>query len=819
MGRCFKYVFASVVIWVSFLAVAQNSHATSAPLWQPDAIMKLAQETDDKYLGETHPCGGNEGVITLKHESTFKRACVFGTSESVQLARYVTRRGEFAYAVAFPNEPKFSHVNGLCPTLGQCVYGHASDTLLIQEGGAYPHYHATVKEFTKYLVRSPDDSTTYHFHHPSFLTYLKKGSTQLITGSATVSNDGRWILVELAEYGLLRIDAVSGEMRRIAARGTLPPSGGEITSFAISDDGRWVAAVGYRSGVYVFEVNNTCGDALTGFSSTTFGLETTPCRSVVVPANQFSPSAERLFAPRFSSNARQLTVHRREGPPVKVTLTQKGMGFWNPHYIAFGDSFTSGEGELEDHFYLPETNTSSNRCHVSTRSYPYLLESYWEFLATNLACSGSRIEGVQQASQEYDTSPARPPSAVSLSVGGNDADFIGKLKSCLGPRTCEWAQEKYRKATAIEIKNLFPRIVRLVQELKQSYSAAHMFMVGYPNSINAHPDARCSPVIGALLNDQERRYMSESIHYLNQVMEAAAKYTKIPFADIENAYGGERLCDNNATAMNGVRYGDDIAPVPFLETVKLIGSESFHPTPRGHYLTSLAIRSSITTSWESSACGEGCPFAETDLEIPSYWLEGEAPEPPPQLLSKKFMDSETYLGVPGALYKFVKRTFSPTSIVTFELHSEAKSLGQAVVLEDGSLTGKLTLPLDVEGYHTIHAFGASYSGEPIDIYQTIYIATSAESETDSKQKPDLSVVNTLNKQKNSEFTEEESRKIAYSPNEPTTKGVQVKATSLHPKNDTWYASVSPWYSWLGIGLVATSVPFLLWWIFFKKPKL
>jgi hypothetical protein len=425
------------------------------------------------------------------------------------------------------------------------------------------------------------------------------------------------------------------------------------------------------------------------------------------------------------------------------------------------------------------------------------------------------MDGVQKASREFGESRVRPPGAVSVSVGGNDADFIGKLKSCLGPGTCEWAQEKYRKATALEIKNLFPRLVSLIYELKRSYSGSRMFVVGYPNSINAHPEAHCSALIGTLLNSQEREYMSESIRYLNRVMEAAANYTEVSFADIEDSYGDERLCDSKATAMNGVRYGDDFAPIPFLETVKLIGAESFHPTPRGHYLASQAIRSSLTASWESPACSDGCPFEESNLNVPAYWLEGETPEPPPQLLSKDFLSRKVYDGAPKAFYEFLKRTFAPHSIVTFEFHSEVRELKRVMVSEDGSIKGELELPLDVEGYHTVHAFGTSYGGEPIDIYQTIYVAASDETKGDGTKKALIQGVPT----QSGESTNEASIENAHSQSEPTVKGAQIEATPQYPKNDTQTAKLLPWYSWVGVGIVAASAFFLLWWIFFKKPKL
>lgn len=838
MRRCIKYVFAMVVIWVGFGVLTQNTHAVpDEQLWKHNAITKLSETTDDRYLGDVYPCGGKEGLILLREQTSPKQACIFGTSNTVRLARYTTEDGAFAYGVAFPDEPHFTRIIGLCEGMAQCVYGQAGDRLLIQKAvGAQGYAYAVVDDFTKYLVRRLGGSPAYRFEYSSHLNYLKAGTSVLSVGVASVSSDGRWILIELLDYGLVRMDTTSGRITRIAARDSLPVSGGAVISFAISDDGRWVAAVGYADGAYIYEIDDTCGDEVTGYSLTFFSGETVSCRLAFVPANPFFPFAQRLFAPRFSSNAQQLTVYRRSGTPIKTTLTQEWAASREPRYVAFGDSFTSGEGELDDRFYLSGTNTRSNRCHVSSRSYPYLLRGYWNIVTTNLACSGSRMEGVQQANREYIQSPSgrEPPTIVSLGIGGNDADFMGKLKSCIAPGVCEWTQEKYRKATAQEIRNLFPRLVSLIYELKQNYESARIFVVGYPEIINPNSEASCSPFLGILLDGQERRYMSESIRYLNQVLRAAADYTKVSFANIEEAYEGERLCDSNATAMNGVRYGDDIAPIPTLETVKLIGAESFHPTPRGHYLASVAVHTSLASFWDTYDCGN-CSFEESDLEPPAYWLEGQTTDVPPRLLSKDFLNSETYQGISKAIYSFIARTFAPSSIVSFELHSEVKELGQITAADDGSLAGELKLPLDIEGYHTIHAYGTSYAGDPIDLYQTVYIASTEEappgstdtaSDDEPSGEPNDAQPNTSQGTTNASngggrneliggtFTDTESLD-----NEPIVKGAQVFATPATGNNVESPAKDMLWHAWAGVGLIVGCASFLLWWIFFTKPKL
>lgn len=66
-------------------------------------------------------------------------------------------------------------------------------------------------------------------------------------------------------------------------------------------------------------------------------------------------------------------------------------------YLALGDSYTSGEGDLEKDangitHYLPLTDIGSDTCHISSRSYPFLLRDAWGVEPKNMhsvACSGS----------------------------------------------------------------------------------------------------------------------------------------------------------------------------------------------------------------------------------------------------------------------------------------------------------------------------------------------------------------------------------------------------------------------------------------------
>lgn len=734
MGRFITYVLVFIgIIGIGVLNRSPDTKAQSQPdkVWIESEIVKRSELPTVSTPEDTKTCAGTPRLIEVRGGKGYTDACVFGDSSSLRLARYRGLTNDFLYSVAFPSDVTFVPVVGLCTGMAQCAYGKTGDTLIMQtpavSAESNPIFtYMMVKNFTKYLIREPDSASSYQFKYPSEFSHLKVGSAYVGASSVKVSANGRWAVFELTKFGFIRLDLKTLEYKRIVSYDALLPHPTLFLETAVSDDGRWIAITGLPSFILLFEADDICGDRLDESSNQYYRTGTISCNAAVIMPGILYPAGSAVHAPKFSLDGRKLHFDVRTGvKTVTTTLSPRSYGLHEPFYAAFGDSFTSGEGETDDTFYIPSTNTSENRCHVSTRSYPYLLGEAWELVTTNFACSGSRTDEVREANRKYATRTDRSdPTVISLGVGGNDVDFMGKLKTCIGVGTCEWAKQKQRKATAYEIQSLLPLITNLIVELKATYANKHLFVVGYPNIINDHPSAKCSPVVSLLLDAEERRYMKESISYINSVLREAADYSRVTFVDIEDAYEGERLCDSTESAMNSVRYGSDIAPIAGLGTMKVIGSESFHPTPRGHQLAAnVALNEGLRNFWASPTCTT-CQFDASELALSAYWQEGsEFDEPVFRQFATLFLESETVVHKLSALYSFTPGTFEPGSSVRFELHSEVKMLGQVTAADDGSLRGNLVFPEGMTGYHTVHAYGKSYSGESINIYQTVYIDT------------------------------------------------------------------------------------------------
>ncbi len=106
------------------------------------------------------------------------------------------------------------------------------------------------------------------------------------------------------------------------------------------------------------------------------------------------------------------------------------------HYVALGDSYSSGEGNPP---FYPGTNTKTDQCHRSYDAYPELIDqdpaldvaSY-----VSRACSGatsSELEWGYGANSEngqvnHITSKT---NLVTIGVGGDDVDFSGVLTRCI----------------------------------------------------------------------------------------------------------------------------------------------------------------------------------------------------------------------------------------------------------------------------------------------------------------------------------------------------------------------------------------------------
>ncbi len=710
-----------LVIGVCCLFVQNGRVSAASPQpWIDSPITKISESSLKPSIKGITTCSGATMLIDIAEITESRTACVYGGVSGVRIARFIDYENILRYVVAFPSEVKFYELRNVCVGVEYCVYSQSEDAAIIREETSDGRFGAKViNDFSKQLVKHKQATTIYFTVKADVGEGLRNQSSVLATRSVAISPNGTWSIVEIPGYGLIRVDMKTGAYRWIAALGTENGSYAEDPpNLTISNSGGLVAMTGWYHGVDIYAIDTICG-----YETLSRPPTVAWCPKSFVSQQQLAQDFITGYGLRFSDDNKKLSIVIivDEGARKVFLSPTPYEESASPRYLAFGDSFTSGEGEVSDDFYLPDTNTASNRCHVSNRSYAYLLSSYWETFTTNYACSGSRIPDVRAKSAEVLMNSTKSASILSVGVGGNDVDLVGKMKSCLGPGVCEWASVKNRSATISEMNRLLPNLIALITDM-QSNSPVPMFIVGYPLVINASDEAKCTPLINSLLSKEERIYIDESIRYLNRIIETAAQYTDIAYVDIESALLGERLCDDSEKSMNSIRYGDDIAPLSALPELKIVGSESFHPTPRGHERIAHAIESQLRGFWQSSSC-LGC---EAHKNATSYWTEGL--NVATQLLmrfSQLFIQVEDIQSGQSVAFSFPTGTFTPKSKVELELHSDPQKVGTFISNADGSLLGVFTIPVGIQGYHTVHAFNTTLTEQTIDIYQTIYIKPAA----------------------------------------------------------------------------------------------
>lgn len=416
------------------------------------------------------------------------------------------------------------------------------------------------------------------------------------------------------------------------------------------------------------------------------------------------------------------------------------------------------------------------KCHLSTNSYPYHLAQGMEFgdpttsIDTtrwqSVACSGATVWDVkEQGSGDYkgqgdgdkprlegydaeslkdqalnEFIPGRQkqiefvkkyqPKVITLTMGGNDVDFGGKMNICVQDiSTCVYATRDWRSKLRNELAGQYKNLNSLYKELIEATNGkTKIYVLGYPNYINADPRAECSKILH--LDIEERVMIANSIVYLNNIIEAAAKNAGVAYVDIEHAFGNHRICDtgdkhvNAITGVFGYHSNEE--------------QESFHPNDMGHVDMANAVWdfSNGQSLIDYKTCGEDkvsiCPdaaYSAASAVIPPYFDID--------------MDDDTvvryYTLTNGTMVKSIARYnaslrfgwFEPDSKVDITLYSTPTRLGQFTVDTLGNLDASIVIPSNITaGYHRLVAKGTSADGLPIEVYQTVLINGSDNSDLD-----------------------------------------------------------------------------------------
>ena len=735
--RLYVWVVLVLVILI-FIGSEASANADSSEIdWSKGEPTVISSK--DVTGSSNSWCQGYNREIFVKGK--WVSACVYD-GELLSFAKYY-EGGISKQAVRLGYDASFYPLSNVCGNSTECFYSGSTDKLIMNKNVSRrtTRFLSVYENFSKNITKRFDlvgQHIGYEFNLSNPVLPLgspDQSSTFNPIRALGISKNGRWVAIELYENGIALIDLESMIARRIYNVSS-HYGGGYNPSYhmAVSDNGQLVVVAGQNVSSMFIHPRQGCGDLIKS-SQKLFKSTRTDCIKGAISTSSISAFGpfRYLMNPILNDDGSRLDIRAltKEGRYLQVSMLAPGSSepALSAMYIALGDSFTSGEGETLDSYYLRGTNTEGGRCHVSKRSYPYLVASLIGFdvdKTKNVACSGAKIIDVlgsdgyfeQQTNALTDFMPGKvpqiefirryKPQIISIGIGGNNIGFSDKLKSCVMPGTCDWATSS-RASVFKEIMNVKSYLSNLYSKLKEASSGSKVLAIGYPQIIETDT---CKSYIGIILDKSERQFIYQSIGLLNNVISNAANESGITFVDNSDVFESNKLCQStNTPAMNGVRFGDDMEVL----NIPIIGAESFHPTPYGHQLMASSIGRLLNSY---NKCNECIGMRTLNAQNSDYW--GDINNAP-TAINKTTTQNEIYLTERRIKISLPASSFRPSVAVRIELHSDPIELGEFRAGDDGELEVELTLPDGLTvGYHTLHIYGLSPLGEEVDYYQTVH---------------------------------------------------------------------------------------------------
>jgi hypothetical protein len=198
----------------------------------------------------------------------------------------------------------------------------------------------------------------------------------------------------------------------------------------------------------------------------------------------------------------------------------------NPYTVALGDSYSSGLGNPSYYEQAP--------CWRSYGAYAWQLVYDLALDITDFeACAGAKASDVlhDQIEGYHVGGLSTSTGVVTLSVGGNDADFIGILARCLFVKS--WCENQLRTERKV-IRNQLPgRLDKVYSTIKQKAPNANVIVLGYPYIFGP-----CGKGGGVSL-------LHGATDLLDDTIQAATRRDHVYFVDPRKAFTGHSECDND----------------------------------------------------------------------------------------------------------------------------------------------------------------------------------------------------------------------------------------------------------------------------------
>ncbi len=769
--RLFSSIAALIVVSVSsaliWSKVVSSQNSSSVDWINGNPTITKAVDLSSAPAAKNRDCNTTNLQVTRGFSSPSEQHCMVATAmglmnengDVVQPNGYskgyplVNTAGGNPVTLPIPNQPA-------ALSLTSTGLGNGTSYLALYKN-LHSHLQFELLPYPRYRVAQ--QSTDY-------FRYDDGAAIRFNYNSMTYPQNGRYFIVDTVQNGFMKVDLLNLTKRPIAD--SLPPfyTGSVSNSANAIDNNGKFAAIAFNSpgepnGTKYFKMIDT-SSCSGGFNPVSTVKPVYSCLTADIRPKlmQAIPNLYDVFNIRFV-NDRTITFTAGSGSATagykyaKYTMVADGQSSRLVDYLALGDSYISGEGAYN---YKEGTDTERNGCHQSLLSYPYLLGQNASSFAS-VACSGAKVhnvvgplvgeekqsqlkdrleptgEEVNQATEyrapgiifQNDFVRADNPSAITISIGGNDIGFGDILKKCVHPfenlkdnlithHTCYPTYED-RLEVVNAISSKMPKLRELYKDMRNNGTETRrVYVIGYPQV--AKVGGNCG--LNVAMNANEIKFAHDLIRFLNVVIKQAADEAGVQYVDTQASFDGHRLCEDSSQfiAMNGFtvdrnRFG------------KFDVSASFHPNKSGHQLLAATVAGQTANLTK--------PMPEPTAETVAVVVDPNAPilqnvpvsqrpvrkvqmmEPKEEIIEKgtpldMVVNGREYYTKPGSVYNVVMQS-TPTNLGNFTADSQ------------GNLAIAPIVPASVEpGFHTVHIYGNDVFGGLIDLQQVVYVAASAD---------------------------------------------------------------------------------------------
>lgn len=693
--------------------------------------------------------------------------CVY-QARSFQWAQYFEYPGTYLRTVVrFNNEQRMhlidNFVDGTTLTAyGFLLSGTDSNSIVFNRWG------------TTWIIKDFPSSLSPSIEHPGRLVFNRDAIHEISvdeTGAHTdtytggISQNGKWMALTYMGAGILKINLETLEITLISQDGLRQRY---MFDLSISNDGQYVVIMGNdRYPPRIINTSNECGiesTALLRAWKSSVDMTQDACQQRDISGelqDMYGGSYIYAHSPVFAPGDKEVFLRIAgsigDSQRQSIRLLSSAYDQQRLDYLALGDSYSSGEGDLVNKgdtvHYIPGTERPGE-CHVSDRSYPFLLRDKYEISPNQMksvACSGAQVmldyvatpasykgqhgELLRLDATERDLRQRESlnsfnpgivpqlefvkkyhPTTLTLTGGGNDVGFADILAYCATPAwqgffaddTCGYAVEDsdLEKILYDTIDTQYGYTKMLLTAIRSASPQTRVVVVGYPSFVSETHAGFCTDQVAAL-NAKERKMMNKAVNYMNSMLRRISRVENVTFVDVEESLYGGRLCE-------GGRYMTGMADLGFDKAlVTREHNEMFHPNSAGHKRIAEVII-------QQNAFYENNFDQEADYVVPSDVVSTVQVQDAIQggdILRDRTLTIHLQAGA-----------FQPNSPVVISAHSTPTELGAYVAGDDGSLDVQLSATKLPPGRHVLIMAGLSYGNEPVRYTQ---FATVRASEADA----------------------------------------------------------------------------------------